>query len=134
MDSIYALGALIIGTLVIATLLILKKKPGGNNNKISYQEAKKRLDSEKGIILLDVRTKQEYAEKHIPKSVLIPVDSLEKEAKNKLAQKNAVIFVHCRSGNRSSRAVKILKNLGYTNVYNLGGILGWPYETVSGKK
>lgn len=133
MNSFYALGALIIGTLVMSSFLILKKKPGKSNSRISYLEAKRRLDSEKGIILLDVRTKQEYGEKHIPKSILIPVDILEKEAKNKLKQKDAVIFVYCRSGNRSSRAVKILKDLGYTNVFNLGGISGWPYETVAGK-
>lgn len=132
MDSIYVIGVLIIGTL--ATFLILKKKPVKSNNRINYQEAKRRLDSEKGIILLDVRTKQEYAEKHIPKSILIPVDILEKEAKDKLRQKDSVIFVYCRSGGRSSRAVKILKDLGYTNVLNLGGITGWPYDTVAGKK
>ena len=101
---------------------------------ISPSDAKKRLDTEKGIILLDVRTKEEYIEKHLPKSILIPLNTLASEASRKLPQKNAEIFVYCRSGNRSKTAVRILLKQGYTNVYNLGGIVRWPYETVSGKR
>lgn len=96
---------------------------------ISPEEAKKRLDNEKGIILLDVRTKEEYEEKHIPGSLLIPVDIIETEAPNKLTDKNAVIFVYCRSGRRSVTASEALVKMGYKNVYNLGGINDWPYET-----
>lgn len=102
--------------------------------KINLEDAKKRLDSEKGIILLDVRTRDEYLERHIPKCTLIPVNVLENEASRKLPDKNAEIFVYCKSGNRSAMAVKILAKLGYTHIYNLGGIVGWPYETVSGNK
>lgn len=100
---------------------------------IKPEEAKKRLESEKGIILLDVRTQQEYDEKHISNSVLIPVDAIEKEAPSILTDKNAVIFVYCRSGNRSVTASEGLVKMGYTNVYNLGGIISWPYETESVK-
>ncbi len=100
---------------------------------ISPKEAKARLDSEKGIVLLDVRTQEEYAEKHIPNSLLIPVDVIEKEAPSKLTDKNAVIFVYCRSGRRSVTASEALIKMGYTNVYNLGGINDWPYETQDGK-
>lgn len=89
---------------------------------------KKRLDTEKGIIPLDVRTRDEYLEKHIPKSTLIPVDVLSNEANRKLPDKNAEIFVYCRSGNRSAMAAKTLTKLGYTHIYNLGGIVRWPYE------
>ena len=102
--------------------------------KINLEDAKKRLDNEKGIILLDVRTRDEYLEKHIPKCTLIPVNVLENEASRKLPDKNAEIFVYCRSGSRSGMAVKILTRLGYTHIYNLGGIVRWPYETVSGNK
>lgn len=100
---------------------------------IKPEEAKKRLESEKGIVLLDVRTQQEYDEKHIHNSVLIPVDVIEKEAPSKLRDKNAEIFVYCRSGNRSVTASERLVKMGYTNVYNLGGIINWPYETESVK-
>jgi rhodanese-related sulfurtransferase len=100
---------------------------------ISPKDAKARLEAEKDIILLDVRTLDEYAEKHIPNSLLIPVDVIEKEAPAKLADKSAVIFVYCRSGRRSVAASEALVKLGYTNIYNLGGIIDWPYETESGK-
>lgn len=99
---------------------------------ISPEDAKKRLDSEKNIVLLDVRTKDEYEEKHIPGSLLIPVDVIEKEAASKLTDKNADIFVYCRSGRRSVTASEALVKMGYRNVYNLGGIIDWPYETVKG--
>ncbi|KNY26841.1 rhodanese-like domain-containing protein [Pseudobacteroides cellulosolvens] len=100
---------------------------------ISPQDAKKRLDSEKNIVLLDVRTKEEYEEKHIPGSFLIPVDVIEKDAGSKLTDKNADIFVYCRSGRRSVTASEALVKMGYRNVYNLGGIIDWPYETVKGR-
>ena len=94
---------------------------------ISPEDAKRRLDTEEGVVLLDVRTVEEYTEKHIPESILIPVDILENEAHSKLLDTDAHIFVYCRSGNRSVTASKILVKLGYKNVYNLGGIIDWPY-------
>lgn len=106
----------------------VSKQAGVTN--ITPEEAKKRLDSEKGIILLDVRTKEEYDGGHIKDATLIPVDSLKEEAESKLIDKETPIFVYCRSGNRSTAASKILMDLGYKNVYNLGGINKWPYEIV----
>ncbi|AFM39413.1 Rhodanese-related sulfurtransferase [Desulfosporosinus acidiphilus SJ4] len=105
-----------------------------NKLRIDPSEAKKRLDTEKDIILLDVRTEKEYVENHIPRSTLIPLNVLAREAGQKLPNKQAAIFVYCRSGNRSKAAVKMLLKLGYSNLYNLGGIIRWPYKTVSGKK
>lgn len=99
-------------------------------SRITPEEAKKRLDSETDIILLDVRTKEEFAEGHIPNSVLIPVDVLEGEAPQNLKDKETPIFIYCRSGNRSVTAANILIKMGYTNVYDLGGIKNWPYEVV----
>lgn len=118
--------------LTVVVLILLQKRLGGT--KITPAEAKKRLEAEKGIILLDVRTKAEYLQKHIPKSTLIPVDVLEKEASRRLPDKNAEIFVYCKGGSRSATAVRILKKLGYAHITNMGGILSWPYETVSGNK
>lgn len=100
---------------------------------ITPEEAKKRLETEEGIILLDVRTQSEYEEKHIPGSVLIPVDELGKRAEAEMPDKDNVVFVYCRSGNRSTTASNILAELGYSKVYNLGGISDWPYEVESGK-
>lgn len=101
---------------------------------ISTEAAKKRLDIEKDIVLLDVRTMAEYTEKHIPGSVLIPVEDIKTQATEMLKDKNAALFVYCRSGNRSAIAAQALANLGYTKVYNLGGINNWPYATEAGAK
>lgn len=90
------------------------------------------MENEQGIILLDVRTLDEYSEKHIPGSILIPVDEIEKKAPAILTDKAAKIFVYCRSGNRAAAASMALTGMGYTNVYNLGGITNWPYDTEAG--
>jgi rhodanese-related sulfurtransferase len=100
---------------------------------ISPEEAQERLESEEDIILLDVRNQGEYEEKHIPGSILIPVDELEKRAEAELTDKNTDIFVYCASGRRSTTASNILAGLGYSKVYNLGGIADWPYEVESGE-
>jgi len=99
-------------------------------NNITPEEAKKRLDSEKGIILLDVRTKEEYETGHIKGAILIPVDNLLEESVKTLKDKEATIFVYCRSGSRSLTAANILIKQGYKNVLNLGGINSWPYEVI----
>ncbi|MDK2820498.1 MAG: hypothetical protein PWP31_463 [Clostridia bacterium] len=78
-----------------------------------------------------MRTPEKYKEKHIPGSILIPVDKLQQKVETQIKDKNATIFVYCRSGNRSITTTKILVKLGYTNVYNLGGIKTWQYETES---
>ena len=100
---------------------------------IAPEAAKKLLESDEEVILVDVRTPAEYAEKHIPDSVLIPVDQLEKEASSRISSKDTQIIVYCRSGNRSVTAAKALVNMGYTKVYNLGGINAWPYDTENSK-
>lgn len=129
----YVLLAILL-VVVFTFWTFIKNLGAAGGVRINPSDAKKRMDTEKGIILLDVRTRGEYLEKHIPKSTLIPVDVLSNEASRKLLDKNAEIFVYCRSGNRSAMASKILTKLGYTHIYNLGGIVRWPYETVSGNK
>ncbi len=118
--------------------IYITAKQNGEKSQLSYEtisakEAKERLDSEKGIILLDVRTQAEYKEKHIPDSLLIPLDTISKEAPSLLPDKNKTIFVYCRSGSRSALASETLVNMGYKKIYNIyGGIINWPYETESG--
>jgi len=102
----------------------------GNYEEITPEQAKQRIDSENVIVILDVRTIEEYKEGHIENSLLIPLDNLEKEAEINIKDKDTPIFVYCRSGNRSVSAAKILVSLGYKKVYNLGGIIDWPYEVV----
>ena len=100
-------------------------------NKITAEEAKEIIDTQE-VIILDVRTKEEFKEKHIEGALLIPDYELEKLAKSKLPDKNKKILVYCRSGNRSKSAARLLIDMGYTDVYDFGGIINWPYETVQG--
>lgn len=95
---------------------------------ISPSEARQKLDTDKTIVLLDVRTQEEYKEGHIPGSILIPLDILESEVSTKIKDKNTTVFVYCRSGRRSRIASETLAGLGYKNVYDLGGIMNWPYS------
>jgi len=97
--------------------------------KISAEEAYGMLKGEGGVILLDVRTPEEYEAAHIPAALLLPVDELPARAEETLPDKDAPILIYCRSGVRSANAANILISLGYANVYDIGGIIDWPYET-----
>lgn len=122
---------LLIFGLVILPVLSGKTKENereANEVNISMEEAKKMMDRETGYVILDVRTESEFAEGHIPNAVLIPYDKMEVEAEKILPNKEQLIFVYCRSGNRSKIAEKTLVEIGYTNVKEFGGIIDWPYE------
>lgn len=97
---------------------------------IAAEEAKKLMDSEEGCIILDVRTREEYDQGHIPGAVLIPNTEIEAKAADLLPDKEQLILVYCRSGRRSKLAAQSLADLGYTNIREFGGILDWPYEVV----
>ncbi|WP_188118539.1 rhodanese-like domain-containing protein [Thermoclostridium caenicola] len=89
--------------------------------------------SNQDIIMVDVRTPEEYREKRIPGSILLPDYEIRGRAAEVIPDRNARIVVYCRSGRRSAEAAKVLKDMGYQNVYDLGGIIDWPYETISGE-
>ena len=97
---------------------------------ITAEEAKKLMDSEEGCIILDVRTREEYDQGHIPGAILIPNTEIEAKAADLLPDKDQLILVYCRSGRRSKLAAQSLADLGYTNIREFGGILDWPYEVV----
>ncbi|HBY21614.1 MAG TPA: rhodanese-like domain-containing protein [Clostridiales bacterium] len=100
---------------------------------VDQEYAKQNLEENKNIILLDVRTVEEYKEIHIPGSILIPLDEITKEnMEKKIPDKQALIYIHCRSGGRSKIAYGLLRELGYTNMYDIGGINTWSYETERG--
>lgn len=100
---------------------------------LTAQEAKARMDSDDSIVVLDVRTEAEFEEKHIEGAVLIPNETIISEPPAELPDKDAEILIYCRSGNRSRQAAEKLIGMGYSNVYDFGGINSWPYDTVSGK-
>lgn len=100
--------------------------------KIAPEEAKTIMDSDKNIIILDVRTAEEYEEKHIPGALLIPNEDIQSTPMDQLPDMDKQILVYCRSGNRSAQAAKKLIEAGYTKVYDFGGINDWPFETETG--
>jgi phage shock protein E len=97
---------------------------GKRTQTMSMREAKEELEKDKSIILLDVRTKEEYRQGHIRGSVNIPLDRLP-YALPQLAEKGRRIFIYCLSGARSSQACHWLARQGYENVTNIGAITAW---------
>ncbi|MFV0517209.1 MAG: rhodanese-like domain-containing protein [Aminipila sp.] len=96
---------------------------------ITADEAKEIMDTNPRAIILDVRTKDEYEEKHIPDSILFPNENINEETVSQLdINTDSVILIYCRSGNRSKEAASKLAELGYQNLYDFGGIKDWSYE------
>ena len=99
--------------------------------KYYQEEAKEMMDTQE-VIILDVREQDEYDNGHIPGAVLLPVGSIDEDtAAEVIPEKDSAVLVYCRSGNRSKTASSALAELGYTNIYEFGGINTWPYETES---
>ena len=105
---------------------------GGSYRQINMDEAITMMEEESGYIILDVRTPEEFAEKHIPGAVNIPNETISTEEIPELPDKDQLILVYCRSGNRSKQASEKLVALGYTNIVEFGGINDWPGDTVTG--
>ena len=99
---------------------------------IDQETAKQMMASEDGHIIVDVRSKDEYAAGHIPGAICIPNESITNTQPAELPDLDQVILVYCRSGNRSRQASQKLADMGYTNVYEFGGIKDWTGETVAG--
>ena len=99
--------------------------------KITAKEAKEMMDQNKDIIILDVRTEEEFISGHIENAILIPDTEITKKAEDTLTDKSSTILVYCRSGRRSALASEALASLGYTNVYDFGGIIDWNYDIVT---
>ena len=97
---------------------------------ITAQEAYAIMNESDNFILLDVRTESEFQEMRINGAILIPEYEIKNRAQNELPDKNAILLVYCRSGRRSASAAAELARLGYTNVFDFGGIINWPYGTI----
>ena len=113
--------------------LIDKEETMINNTeyiKLTGEEAKDIIDSDKNIIILDVRTEAEYNQGHIENAVLLPDTEINDNAEAILSDKDLKILVYCRSGRRSAVTAKELIKMGYTDVYDFGGIIDWPYDIV----
>ena len=118
--------------LLILTALLLTGCAGTRQEpayrQITQEEAKEKMDTQETIIL-DVREQEEYDTGHIPGAVLLPVGTINAEtAADVIPETDDTVLVYCRSGNRSKTAAQALAELGYTNVFEFGGISTWPYE------
>ena len=99
--------------------------------QISQETAKEMMDWEDGHVVVDVRRQDEYDAGHIPGAILIPNESIGTEQLEELPDLDQVILIYCRSGNRSKQAAQKLFDIGYTNVYEFGGIIDWDGEIVT---
>lgn len=97
---------------------------------LTAEEAKARMEENEGVILLDVRTQEEYDQGHISGAVCLPNETITADMPV-VFDKDAEILIYCRSGHRSAEAAEKLAAMGYTNVADFGGINDWPYEVVT---
>lgn len=100
--------------------------------EMTAQEAYERINSEEPVVIVDVRRADEYEAGHIPGAILIPNEEIEDSKPSLLPVTDAEILIYCRSGNRSRQAAEKLIKMGYTNVSDFGGIIDWPYDTITG--
>lgn len=92
---------------------------------ISMEKAKQLMEQETNYIILDVRTKEEYDNGHIPNAICVPNESIKDMPPAALPNRNQLILVYCRSGARSKQAAQKLALLGYTNIKEFGAIIDW---------
>ena len=129
-------------TLLMAVILLLTACSSGGQvmdgedmvrsyTQISQEEAKQMMEQDGTQIIVDVRTKEEYDSGHIPGAICIPNESIGTEQPEELPDLDQIILVYCRSGNRSKQAAQKLFNMGYTNIYEFGGIIDWTGEIVT---
>ncbi len=93
--------------------------------QITQDEAKRMMQEEPDLVIVDVRRQDEYDSGHIPGAMCIPNESIGDEKPEELPDMTQMILVYCRSGNRSKQAAQKLADIGYSNVYEFGGIIDW---------
>ena len=99
--------------------------------QITQKKAKEMMQAEDGHIIVDVRRQDEYDSGHIPGAILIPNESIGTEQPKELPDLDQVILIYCRSGRRSKEASQKLADMGYTYIYEFGGIIDWTGEVVT---
>ena len=124
---------IILTIIIIGVVCIMNKKEKIIENEViikhvSMNDIVQIMEENENYIILDVRTQAEYNQGHIPNAICIPNETIDENVVNKLPDKNQMILVYCRSGNRSKQAAEKLKKLGYTNLIEFGGIRDWKGE------
>ncbi len=128
---IYIILIILIITGGIIMLFSRKNKTSEIEAKIKYvsmDDIVQIMEENENYIILDARTEEEYNEGHIPNAICIPNETISSDTINQLPNKNQLILIYCRSGNRSKQAAQKLLNLGYTNLIEFGGIIDWKGE------
>lgn len=115
---------------IVAALFILAGC-GPGYKQISQDEAMRMMQEESGYIIVDVRRPDEFAEGHIAGAINVPNEEIADEMPADLPDKDQILLVYCRSGNRSKEASQKLADMGYTNVYEFGGISTWEGDIVT---
>lgn len=119
--TVFALGAFLLGC--------SGSSDGKGYRIVDQKQAMELMKTEENYIILDVRTLAEYNEKHIKNAICVPVETIGSNSIPELPDKDQLILVYCRSGNRSKQASDKLVKLGYTNIVEFGGINTWTGET-----
>ena len=129
-NNIIRVAAAAVAALMAALLSACGASSKPSYRQITADEAAQMMQEETDFVLLDVRTQEEYASGHIPGAICIPNETIGSEEIPELPDKDQLILVYCRSGNRSKQASQKLAEQGYTNVVEFGGINGWTGEIV----
>lgn len=123
---------LIILSVIIGGVIMLnrntEKETTNQIQHVSMEEITTIMQENTNYIILDVRTIEEYNEGHIPNAICIPNETIDETVTTKLPNKDQLILIYCRSGNRSKQAALKLQHLGYTNLVEFGGIIDWDGE------
>ncbi len=115
--------------LLLIFMLTMSGCGGGNDYKhLGTNEAMQIIKTDKSVLVLDVRTIDEYEKKHIPNAVLLPLDEIQKKNFTSLTDKKQKILVYCWTGRRAENAAKLLAENGYENVFEFGGLVDWTGE------
>jgi len=131
------MGKGIIGPACVAAALLCVLLAGcgvfrAGFTQISAQEAQRMMEAGGNYLIVDVRTPEEYAVAHVKGAICVPNESIGEEDIPQLPDKGQTLFLYCRSGNRSKQAAKKLAKLGYTQVYEFGGLSDWRGEITIG--
>ena len=115
---------------VIVIFIITFFSGCGNSYKsINQDEALQMMKSNENLLIVDVRTQEEYDKRHIPNAVLVPINDLKTGKFDALPDKNQILLIYCWTGRRAQDAATILADNGYTSVYEFGGLVDWTGET-----
>ena len=125
---------LIILVVIIGGVIMLnrntEKETTNQIQYVSMEEITTIMQENTNYIILDARTIEEYNQGHIPNAICIPNETIDETVTQQLPNKDQLILIYCRSGNRSKQAALKLQQLGYTNLVEFGGIIDWDGEIV----